>query len=109
MRKSKFTDETICVAYATGESFRMIGQKTSLALGVISANETWSSVMLLSGLVLAEGFPNAAATHRFNREVAASGLPVGEVSDAAFVKRAGGVDKARAVVEKCRKKTKEKP
>jgi hypothetical protein len=86
-------------------------ERTNLALGVMQTAAGWASILLPTGVMLANEFPSKAMAHRFNEEVARykpdaplKPLSPGEPTLAQFIAASGGEAAARAAVEACRKK-----
>jgi hypothetical protein len=99
----QLTDE---IAYASDDRICVMqGKKTGHALGVVPFAGGWASMMLLAGRMLADGFATYAQACAFNEAIVNElGAACGACDVEDFFTRAGGEDKARAAVEKIRRK-----
>lgn len=93
----------------SGWGQKVQGWKSSYSLGVaeFGGGYGFSSVMLLSGCVLADAFDTLQQAHAFNKLVLSSKLFVGTPTLEEFYVKAGGVSaawqKVNALVRKVRK------
>lgn len=81
------------------------GWESSHALGVAYFENGFASVMLMSGMILADGFVTVGNAHDFNLAVLRDDrLFVGTPSVEEFFERAGGREAAERRVQKLRQK-----
>ena len=81
------------------------GWETSYTLGIYrTSNETYASAMLMSGLMLADGFATLKQAHAFNRLVMGSKLFTGTPFLEEFHRRGGGQESARKLVDQLKQK-----
>jgi hypothetical protein len=87
-----------------GAHGKMRGWKSSHALGILYLGHGFSSVMLLSGMVVEDGFPTLDLCHEFNQRLRAEKtILAGAVDLEDFFERAGGREKAHEVVERVKR------
>ena len=90
---------------ADGSHFNAMGWQSNHALGILYLGNGFSSVMLLTGHVVDDGFPTLKSVHAFNEELLSEKkLVIGVCDLEELFSRSGGTDAAKAIVQKVKKR-----
>lgn len=84
------------------------GWETSYTLGIYASADGFASAMLMSGMMLADGFETLEQAHEFNKLVIKADVFTGTPFLDEFFERAGGVEATKRLVVKLQRQAMER-